>query len=472
MAFGSLGFPPEYVFKPLDFSQKQPSGSRNSSQRPGIHSTDGAVLPIFSQMEQVFIQTEVTKDPDAGVQDWASEMRYVARQPILNLEGRVHGYELLFRAGPLGATRGDGDMAARTMLDNAVIFGLERFTNGLPAFVSCSVEGLTENLVHVLPPGETVLGIPASLAKAQKLVDACRDLKARGYRLALDDFAWNATLEPLLQLCDYIRVDFNQLGATEREHLRRLKCDSITVVAQKVETPADYQQARERGFTLFQGSYICHPVLVKKRKVPANRIFHFEIVRELHHDPIDLRKLSKLVMRDASLTYRLLRLVNSPLYHTQQELRSIESALIILGDNTLRRVISVAVLSEMNGGQSTEVLRMALMRARFCELAAGECKMDASEQYLLGMLSLVPAMLGIPMEEVTPSMPLRNEIRAALLGKANPQRSLLAWLESHERGDWAPCDQIAQTVRLNREQLMRCYADAVVWAETALSSSI
>jgi EAL and modified HD-GYP domain-containing signal transduction protein len=126
----------------------------------------------------------------------------------------------------------------------------------------------------------------------------------------------------------------------------------------------------------------------------------------------------------------------------------------------------------MNGGQSTEVLRMALMRARFCELAAGECKMDASEQYLLGMLSLVPAMLGLPMEEVTPSMPLRNEIRAALLGKANPQRSLLAWLESHERGDWAPCDQIAQTVRLNREQLMRCYADAVVWAETALSSSI
>jgi EAL and modified HD-GYP domain-containing signal transduction protein len=153
-------------------------------------------------------------------------------------------------------------------------------------------------------------------------------------------------------------------------------------------------------------------------------------------------------------------------------LRSIESALIILGDNTLRRVISVAVLSEMNGGQFTEVLRMALMRARFCELAAGECKMDGSEQYLLGMLSLVPAMLGLPMEDIAPSMPLRNEIREALLGKANIQRSLLTWLECHERGDWAPCDQIVQAIGLNREQLMRCYADAVVWAEAALRSSV
>jgi EAL and modified HD-GYP domain-containing signal transduction protein len=175
-------------------------------------------------------------------------------------------------------------------------------------------------------------------------------------------------------------------------------------------------------------------------------------------------------MRDASLTYRLLRLVNSPLYATYQELRSIESALIILGDNTLRRVISLAVLSEMNGGQPTEILRMALMRARFCELAAGECRMDAAEQYLLGMLSLVPAMLGVPMEEVTPSLPFRREVCAALEGAENRERCLLTWLEWHERGNWAESDKIVQSNGLSRERLMRCYADGVVWAETALKS--
>ena len=399
-------------------------------------------------------------------------MRYVARQPILNLEGRVHGYELLFRSSPLALSREDGDMAARTMLDNAVIFGLERFTNGLPAFVNCSIEALTEDLVHVLAPTETVLGIPASLAKTPKLVDACRELKARGFRLALDDFTWNANLEPLVRLADYIRVDFNQLGAEELQHLRRLKCESIARVAQRVETQEDYRQARERGFTLFQGSYICHPVLVKKRKVPANRPFHFEIVRELHHDPIDVRRLGQLVMRDASLTYRLLRLVNSPLYAIHQELRSVESVIILLGDDTLRRVISVAVLSEMNGGQPPEILHMALVRARFCEMAAGQCKLDAAEQYLLGMLSLVPAMLCLPMEELTPSLPLRSEICEALQGTMNQERSLLAWIERHERGDWDACDQVAHANGLSPEHLVTRYAESVVWAAGALKSSV
>jgi len=423
-------------------------------------------------VDRVAIQTEPAKVSEIAPQKWAGDMRYVARQPILDLEGRVHGYELLFRNGPLAVSRGDGDLAARTMLDNAVIFGLEWFTNGLPAFVNCSIEALTEQLVRVLAPKEAVLGIPASLATAPKVFEACRELKARGFRLALDDFTWNANLAPLLRLADYIRVDFTRFGADEVERLRRLKCDSIAIVAQKVETQEDYKQACKRGFTLFQGSYICHPVLVKKRKMPANRLFHFEVVRELHHDPIDVRMLGKLLMRDASLTYRLLRLVNSPLYTTRQELRSIESAIIILGDDTLRRVISLAVLSEMNGGQPTEVLQMTLMRARFCELAAGECKMDAAEQYLLGMMSLVPAMLGLPMENVTPSLPLRREICEALQGTENPERSLLSWLESHERGDWTACDLTVQANGLNKEQLMNCYTDAVVWAEAALRSAV
>jgi len=133
-------------------------------------------------VDRVAIQTEPAKVSEIAPQKWAGDMRYVARQPILDLEGRVHGYELLFRNGPLAVSRGDGDLAARTMLDNAVIFGLEWFTNGLPAFVNCSIEALTEQLVRVLAPKEAVLGIPASLATAPKVFEACRELKARGFR--------------------------------------------------------------------------------------------------------------------------------------------------------------------------------------------------------------------------------------------------------------------------------------------------
>jgi c-di-GMP phosphodiesterase len=403
---------------------------------------------------------------------WAGEMRYVARQPLMNLRGHVHGYDLLFRNAPEVVFRTGADIAARTMLDNAVIFGLEWLTNGLPAFVHCTAEALTEELVLVLSPQSTVLAIPGSLEVTPRVLESCRKLKARGFLLALDDFTWKAEDRPLAELADYIRLDFTELGRLERQYLRNLQCPSPKMVAKAVDTQQDYRQACEQGFTLFQGVYFCHPVLLKKRKLPANRMLHFEIVRLLHHDPIDVRQISQLVLRDASLTYRLLRLVNSPVYAIHQEVRSVESAIIAVGENTFRRMVSLAVLSELNGDEPPEILHMALVRARFCELAASLCGMDTSEQYLLGMFSLVPAMLRLPMEELTPSLPLRAEICEALQGTPNPERRLLAWLESNERGDWRACDRIVQAHGLSHEQLIRCYAQSVVWAGAALRSSV
>jgi EAL and modified HD-GYP domain-containing signal transduction protein len=414
---------------------------------------------------------------EPALQRSTGEVRYVARQPILNLLGRVHGYELLFRNAPETVFNRDTDTAARTMLDNAVLFGLEMFTNGLPAFVSCTMEAVTEQLVHVLSPKMAVLAIPASLEQTAKLVEACRDLKGQGFRIALDGFPAKANLRALLNLVDYIRVDLTQLDAEARQHLRRINRASIVRVAMKVDTPEDYQQACAEGFTLFQGNYFCHPVLLKKHKIPASRLFHFEIVKLLHHDPIDVHKVSQLVMRDASLTFRLLRLVNSPICAIQQEVRSIESAILVIGEDTFRRIVSLAVLSELNSDRPPEILQMALLRARFCELAAPVFGLDAAEQYLLGLLSLVPAMLCLPMEDLIPSLPLRDRVCEALQGDMNPERSLLSWMELHERGDWEACDAIVHAnlpaeQRSTPEQLPKFYADAVVWAEAAVRSAV
>jgi EAL and modified HD-GYP domain-containing signal transduction protein len=393
------------------------------------------------------------------------EARYVARQPILDLQGRVHGYDLLFRNPPEVVLRRDAELAVQTMLDNEVIFGLERLTNGLPAFITCTAESLTENSVLVLSPATTVLGLPATLAPVPRLAEACRDLRARGFRLSLDDFCAQEKPHPLLDQADFIRLDFRRFGEAERQQLSKNGLKNVAMVAQKVVTQEDHKKACALGFTLFQGDYFCHPVLLKKRKVPANGRSHFEIVRELYHDPIDIRKVSALVRRDAALTYRLLRLVNSPIYSIYQEVRSIEAAITVLGEATFRRVVSLAVLSELNGEQPAEILHMALVRARFCELAARKVGQDAEEQYLLGMLSLLPAMLGVPMEEIVPILPLRGQICEALAGTMNPERMLLAWLESHEHGDWEACDRIVTTYGLESKQMVQCYLEAVSWAE-------
>jgi EAL and modified HD-GYP domain-containing signal transduction protein len=237
-----------------------------------------------------------------------------------------------------------------------------------------------------------------------------------------------------------------------------------------VETQQDYQQARSEGFTLFQGYFFCRPVLLKSQKIPPNSLFYIEILQMLQSSPIDLRRLSKLVKRDASLTYRLLRLVNSPVSAIRQQVDSIEAALVVVGEDTFRRIATLAITSELNASQPAEILRMSFVRGRFCELASGLCAKHPTEQYLLGMLSLLPAMLRMPMEELLPSLPLRDKVRDALSGKPIPERDLLCWLEAYERGDWVRCDSVAQSSGLNQSDLVRCYEEALVWAEAAQSS--
>ncbi|MGA9673451.1 MAG: HDOD domain-containing protein [Terracidiphilus sp.] len=403
--------------------------------------------------------------------EWAEGLRYVARQPILDLRGRVHAYELLFRMGPEAAFRGDGETATRTMLDNAVMFGMERLTGGLPAFVNCTGTALTENLVNVLGT-TTVLEILETVEPTPELIATCRGLKDKSYRFALDDFVWEPRFQPLMDLADYIKVDFATTGPDKRRELfRRVDRGSIFMLAEKVETQAEYQQAKAEGFTLFQGYYFCRPVLVKNRKIPANRAVHFEILQLLQNDDVDLHKATRLLKRNPSLTYRLLRLVNSSSYARRTEIYSIQEALVVVGENTFRRIVTLAIASDLNGEQPLEILRMAFVRARFCELASERSGLDPAEQYLLGMFSMLPAMMLLSMEDLAPELPLRGVIREALNGVANRERALLRWVESHEHGDWATCDALVEGNGMTEEEMVGFYRSALLWASSALGST-
>jgi EAL and modified HD-GYP domain-containing signal transduction protein len=444
----------------------------NLSPKPEVFSWKPAQPPMKPlEMATMAARVQPAPNPQPSVTDQEGVSRFVARQPILDLCGRVHGYELLFRAGRETAFRGNGDMATRTMLDNTVLFGLEKLTVGLPAFVNCTREALTEDLVNVLPPGMTVLEILEDIEPTPDVVEACRKLKIAGFRLALDDFTWKPKFDPLVHLADYIKVDFLLTGAAARQALLwRLRGAAVALVAEKIETQEEYKQACKEGFTLFQGYYFCRPALLENRKIPENRASQIEILSLLHSDVIDQRKLTRALKHDTSLTYRLLRLVNSPMCAMRQEVRSIQAALLAVGEEAFRRIATLAICSEISTGQPAEILRMGYVRGRFCELASALCALDATEQYLVGLLSLLPAMLRVPMEELAPTLPLRDEIRRALQGTANPERALLQWLESYERGDWAGCDAAVEPDRLDQEDLAACYAEAVLWAEAALES--
>lgn len=398
-----------------------------------------------------------------------TSIRYVARQPIMDLRGKMHAYELLWRNGPNAAFFGDGERASRTMIDNTLLFGLARLTSGLPAFINCTENILISDLINILPSSTTVLEVLETVQPSDTVIQACHDLKIAGYKLALDDFVWIPGIERLVELADYIKVDFLISGEEQRrELLHRLRGITVTLLAEKVETQEEYLKARDEGFTLMQGYYFCRPVLMESREVPSNRLSQLEILRLLQDETVDPYELAQLVRQDFSLTYRLLRLANSPVWSYQQEVHSVRDALIVVGEVNFRRLAAVAIASELNAGQPPELLRMAFVRARFCELAAGFCSLNRTEQYLMGMLSLLPAMLRVPMKDLSPSLPFRDEIRQALEGKKVPERALLSWLEGHEQGDWAACDKVIETQGLNPHDLLLRFEEALQWAEDSL----
>ncbi len=403
-----------------------------------------------------------------------TDARYVARQPIFDQRGRVHGYELLFRQGPLGGFSGESDTATRMMLDNAVLFGVEKLSGNALSFVNCTREALVGRLVEVLSPHHVVLEILETIEPDAELIHALKKLKGLGFRLALDDFIWKPELQPLVELADYIKVDLLQSGPRERKELFRLLAGGnrpVAMLAEKVESMEEYHQACSEGFRFFQGYYFCRPTLIESRKVPENRISQLELLASLQENDYDPHRIAHQVKRDAGITYRLLRLINSPIYALQKEIGSVETALITVGELTFRRIVMLAVASELNAGGNEEVLRMALIRARFCERASSEFDLDPNEQYLAGMFSMLPTMLRVPMESAISILPLRNEIRSALVGEDIAERGPLNWVEAVETGDWTGCDAIASACGAESARLLEAHEAAQQWASALLSSA-
>jgi c-di-GMP-related signal transduction protein len=387
---------------------------------------------------------------------------YLGRQPILDRRGTVFGYELHFHRPAQTVFEATICDACHGLLDAIAIFGVERFTSGARGFLRCTPEMVVEGAWEGLSPKHTILELPAPSEPFPKLARACRNLHEAGFQLALLNFNSIHTADELLELVDYVKVDGKTLDSPEWDSIcKKLFGTRATVIADNIQTHAAHRKARVLGMRYFQGYYFCNPEFIPSGKIPAHRAHQVQMLRALFKDPLDLKTVCPLVMADASLVYRVLRFVNSPLCAVRDPITSIESALIILGDNVFRRIATLAIQCALAQAQAPELLNMALVRARFCSSAASLCGLDADEQYLLGMLSLLPPMLSVPMETILPELPLRNEMLDALAGTPCSQRILLTWIENLEENRIHGCEQLADDYDLDRDKLAEIYFHAL-----------
>ncbi len=398
--------------------------------------------------------------------------RFLARQPILDAHRRVVGYELLFRTGWENCFRGDSDEATRQMVDNCVYMGIESLTNGELAFVNCTREALVRRLVTLLPPKTTVVEILETVEPDAEVLVACMDLRKMGYLLALDDFMPRSEMQPLIEIASYVKVDFRLSDASMRRQIHGLMRNSSAVLlAEKLEDQEEFSVALAEGFELFQGYFFCRPKIIANREIPPNKINYLRLMLTLTREPLDLLAVTHSVELDPSLCYRLLRLANSALWGVRNNITSVYDAFMLVGEDRFRILVSVAASCVLGRDQPPALISLCLERARFCELLAPLVGENPTEQFMLGLLSLMDAMLGTTMDSIANSLPLRVNAKAALMGATNSVSVPLNLIRSFESGTWETCVDTANDLGVGEETLARLYMEAVKWATDSLASS-
>ena len=393
---------------------------------------------------------------------------FIGRQPIYNRQLEVLAYELLYRSNQENSAQFlDGDAATTEVIVNAFLeMGLEQLVGRYPAFINLSRAFIVGDRPLPFSHKRVVLEVLEDIEPDEELFAALRRLAAQGYIIALDDFVHRPQLEPLLEIAHIVKVDI--LGVEPdvlTERVARLRRDNLKLLAEKVETHEQFEHCKQLGFDYFQGYFFCRPNVIQRRVNPANRLVLLGLMAELQHPNTDLQKIEQLVAQDATLTYRLLRYVNSPCVAMRRKIESLRRALVIIGSNTIKNWITLILLTRLDN-KPRELMVTALVRAKMCELLGAAHREQGLDRFFtVGLLSTLDAMLDKPLAELLEGLPLIDEIKAALLEYQGLLGNVLQQVLRYEQGAW---DELDHT--LEAGVYPQSYLAAVNWAGDSIAA--
>src|ERR1700740_570042 len=401
--------------------------------------------------------------------------RFLARQPILTRNRKFFAYEILSRYGPENYCRPKAQSPVSVnAMDELFLMGVRTMTEGLPAFLNCTREFLLNDYLTLMPKELVVGEILETVQADAEVLAACHRMKEQGYRLALDDYCDVPEMQPLLAIADFVKIDMLLTGFPEQERVvKACHQRKIPVVAEKVETDEQFRRCMEIGYDYFQGYFFCRPQIVARRSVPANKAIYLQLLQAANEPVFDLHKISMLFRRDVSLSYRLLRHLHSAVVGFQAEVRSIPHALTLLGEQPMRKWISLVSVAGLGDEVADGLLRLRLLRAIFCELIGQKIGMlhDTNELFLLGLLSVMDALLNMRMADILKEIPVNEDIKKALLGKSSRYRPIFEVALDYESGTWEQLAHSARHIGLHEEFLPDLYMRSVNWGSEVLAEA-
>lgn len=400
----------------------------------------------------------------------------LARQPILNKDEKVLGYELLFReSAEENRFTSDFEGGTRSIIDTLNVMGLDVVCDWRLAFINCTHQMLLEEFFLLLPADKVVVEIQENVPGDEAAAAACERLKMEGYKIALDNFV---PLDPRVKLiphADFLKVDIRRVSQEQCGALAAQPGANYSMLAEKVETRLQFMTAMKDGFTLFQGYFFRHPERMRARHIPGNQAGQLRLLKAISAPEVDLSAVEDLIKQDASLCYRLLRYLNSPLLGVSTTVHSVRHAMNLLGERELVRWIRMATTLMMGQEKCSDLVLSSLVRARFCELLSSKITHNSCDLFLIGMFSLMDAILEVPMGVVIEGLAFDAVTKEELLGMKTGQPTALTPLYdlmlAREAGEWDVVTRHAKTLNLSLPHVNRAYNEAVSWAHQMTSAA-
>jgi len=394
---------------------------------------------------------------------------FVARQPIFDRHRQVYAYELLFRSGMSNAFPGvDGDEATSSLLSSSFFtVGIEQIASGHKAFINFTEDMLVQGVPSMFPKDCVVVEVLEDVKPTEEVVSACRELVRKGYILALDDFVYQDNLVPLIELAAIIKVDFRLTPLAQiKDMVETLKNYPCRLLAEKIETHEEFALADSMGFVYFQGYFFSKPEILKNKDIPSSQMALMQLIVKVNQADFEVSDIEKLVTQDISISYKLLKYLNSAYYSRLQPITSIHQAIAFLGGKGTRLFVSLIATSKLSEQKPDELIRTACIRARFLEQIGMDQNLDHGDCFMLGLFSLLDAMLDVSMDVLMEQLPLSEDITQALVYKTGRLFPLLQLIVLYEAGEWDDMNTLRIELALDEHLIMTYYLDAVRWAES------
>jgi len=397
---------------------------------------------------------------------------FVARQPIYDVALDVHAYELLFRSeaddAASGATNGADVDSANAIVATFADIGLDSLVGSTRAALNVSGPFvLRHDLAELLPPERVTLDVSRETMNDEAAVYELGRLARLGFEIAIEDYADDVAGRKLLGIAQIAKLDARTRTRDEMAvMIATLHETGVRVAVDHLDDQAAYEFCRSAGADLFSGEFFCHPKTITGRGVPTNRLAQLELLAAVENPACELEDLDAVISRDLSLSYRLLRWINSAYFSLPRTVTSVREAVVLLGLRAVRNWATLITLAHIED-QPSELVRTAMTRAKMAELIAlGMGDRDSEAYFTVGLFSALDALMNARMEDLLDSLPLGEDVRAALLRREGPMGDALSWVMAYERGRFETLGGRSTADGMLRDAYLR----AIAWADETCSA--